>query len=282
MEHPHTLASRVRDWWNDNPFVYSFDKKDIEPDEHFFNEIDRKFIKWTPWAQDDARPLSRIIQFEELRGKRVLDIAIGTGWSTEQFARAGADVAGIDITPRAIELAKRRFQVRGMRAPDLRVVDAQALPYPDGSFDFVLAWGCLMHMPDTQKAIAEIHRVLKPGGRVAAMMYNKHSLHWWYYIVLSKGIMRGKLFTMSLQQLANRYTDGVYQGGNQLTKFFSRHAVRSLFKDFHDVRIQIHDTTTPIDHFPHRRLAVGRFLPLRIRRACMKLIGQSLWITART
>lgn len=277
----NNLNTKVKDWWNQNPFIYSFDKKEVVPDEAFFREIDRKFIKWTPWTQTDNRPLSGVIDFASLKGKRVLDIAIGTGWSSEQLARAGAEVSGIDLTPKAIEIAQERFRVRGVPSADLRVADAQQLPFPDAMFDYVLAWGCLMHMPNTEKAISEIYRVLKPGGRVAAMMYNKHSLHWWYFIFLSKGILRGKLLSMSKQELANRYTDGVYQGGNQLTKFYSSNGVKKLFGAFKTCAVRIHDVTTPIDHFPHRWLPIGSWLPRKWREYLATKVGQSLWIEAQ-
>lgn len=277
-ESQQKLNNKVQNWWNQNPFIYSFDKKDVVPDEAFFKEIDRKFIKWTPWTQTDNRPLSGVIDFSTLSGKRVLDIAIGTGWSTEQLARAGAIVSGIDLTPKAIEISQKRWKVRGVPPADLRVADAQNLPYPDGTFDFVLAWGCLMHMPDTEKAISEIYRVLKPGGQMKAMMYNKHSLHWWYFIFLSKGILRGKLLFMSRQELSNRYTDGVYQGGNQLTKFYSATEIKKMFGAFSSCTVSIHDVTTPVDHFPHRLLPLGRLLPRQVRQYLADRLGQSLWI----
>lgn len=280
-EENEELNKKVTDWWNNNPFTYNpLEQKEIKPDAAFFREIDRKFIKWTPWGQRDSHPLSAVIDYESLAGKRVLDIAIGTGWSTEQFARAHAKVSGIDITPKAVELAKTRFAVFSLPVADIRVADAQALPWPDNTFDYVLAWGCLMHMPKTEQAISEIYRVLKPGGQMAAMMYNKHSLHWWWYIWLSKGILRGKLLKMTSQQLANRYTDGVYQGGNQLTKFYSSEQVRKMFSKFSQCQISVHDTTTAIDHWPHRYLSLGRFLPVKFRQYLATVLGQSLWIEA--
>lgn len=275
------LNQKVSSWWDDNPFVYSFDKPEkIEPDENFFREINRKFLKWTPWGQRDSRPLSGVIDYERLRGKKVLDIAVGTGWSSEQFARAGAIVTAIDISPKAVELTKERFRLFNLPSAEIGVADAQNLPFGNDTFDFVLAWGCLMHMPDTEGAVKEIFRVLKPGGKAAAMMYNKNSLHWRYYIWFGKGVLRGKLLKMTPQQLANRYTDGVYQGGNQLTKFYSGSEVKRIFSAFKEVKISIHDTTTAIDHLPHRRLSWGGYLPIGLRQYLTTLLGQSLWIEA--
>jgi len=274
------LTRKVQDWWDKNPFTYLMDNQSITPDWAFFRNIDRKIIKWMPWAQRGYPLLSSVIDYPTLKGKKVLDIAVGTGWTTEQFVRTGAQVTAIDLSPQAVELTKKRLALYGLTAEEVRIVDAQQLPFADESFDFVLAFGCLMHMPNTQSAIDEIHRVLKPGGKTSAMMYNKHSLHWWYYIVFGKGILRGRLLTMSMQELSSRYTDGAYEQGNQLTKFFSTKETRKMFSKFSRVSVKICDDTTCIDHFPHRFLPLGSFLPRKVKQWLTTKVGQTLWIDA--
>lgn len=273
------LTEKTKNWWNDNPFTYLMDNKNINADWSFFRNIDRKIIKWMPWAQKGYPLLSGVIDYQKLKGKKVLDIAVGTGWTTEQFLRAGADVTSIDLTPKAVELTKRRLELYGLNSSKVMVADAQKLPFEKESFDYVLAYGCLMHMPNTEKAVSEIYRVLKMGGKASAMMYYKHSLHWWYFIYLSKGILRGKLLKMNAQELSNRYTDGVYNaGGNQLTKFYSKKEIRKIFKDFSDVKIRIEDGDTTIDHFPHRYFQLGRLLPKCIKKKLINTFGKTLWI----
>ena len=272
------LTKKVKDWWNDNPFTYLMNNQNISADWVFFRNIDRKIIKWMPWAQKGYPLLSSVVNYKELKDKKVLDIAVGTGWTTEQFVRAGARVHAIDLTPQAVELTKRRLSLYNIEAESVTVGDAQHIEYENEYFDFVLAFGCLMHMPNTQKAIDEIYRVLKPGGKMSAMMYHKHSLHWWYYIYLSKGILRGKLLKMSRQELSNRYTDGVYEGGNQLTKFYSKKEIRKMFGKFSKVKIEVEDGLTCIDHFPHRFLPLGSLLPNRVKKYLVKKVGQTLWI----
>ncbi|PIR77259.1 MAG: hypothetical protein COU30_03455 [Candidatus Magasanikbacteria bacterium CG10_big_fil_rev_8_21_14_0_10_38_6] len=273
------LTKTVQDWWHNNPFTYLMDNQDFAADWAFFRNIDRKIIKWMPWAQKGYPLLSSVIDYTALKGKKVLDIAVGTGWTTEQLVRAGADVTSIDLTPKAVELTQKRLALYGLAEKgNVMVADAQKLPFDDGTFDYVLAFGCLMHMPNTQQAIDEIYRVLKPCGRASAMMYYKHSLHWWYYIYFSKGIVRGGLRKMTPQQLSNRYTDGAYEEGNQLTKFYSKKEIRELFKKFSSCDIAIEDTTTPVDTFPHRYFPLGRLLPKKLRKAIVKVVGQTLWI----
>jgi len=275
-----TLTQKTKEWWHKNPFIYLMDNQHITADWAFYRNIDRKIIKWMPWAQKGYPLLGGVVDYTALTGKKVLDIAVGTGWTTEQFIRAGSSVTALDLTPQAIELTKRRLELNHLKAEELIVGDAQNLPFEDATFDFVLAYGCLMHMPDTQKAIDEIYRVLKPGGKAAAMMYYKHSLHLWYYIVFGKGIMKGKLLKMNLQQLSNRYTDGAYEEGNQLTKFYDKKEIRKMFGAFRRISIRIEDTTTPVDHFPHRYLPLGFFLPSSLKKKIVHVVGQTLWIEA--
>jgi ubiquinone/menaquinone biosynthesis C-methylase UbiE len=183
------LNGKVREWWHNNPFNYFVDAE--EGTWEFYQNVDRKFLKWIPFMQSSGYPfLTRYVDMKGLKGKKVLDIACGTGVLTEQFVRMGADVTAIDLTPKAVELTKKRLALYGLTAEVLEA-DAQQMPFADNTFDYVCAWGCLMHMPNTEKAISEIHRVLKPGGKSLAMMYHVNSVHLRYCIQLGRGILRG-------------------------------------------------------------------------------------------
>ncbi len=269
------LKNKVKDWWNNYPFTY-FVKEDAGT-WAFFRNVDRKILKWMHWAQNGYPLLSGLIDYEALKGKKILDIACGAGWSTEQFARAGADVTAIDITEKAVDLTKKRFEIYGLKG-DILVADAENLPFPDNHFDYVLAWGCLMHTPDTQKAIDEIYRTLKPGGKFGVMMYNKNSFHWRYFIFFGKGILKLKFLKYSKQELANRYTDGAEIGGNFLTKFYSVSEVKNLFSKFSNLKIDVYDNYDFLDHFPHRFFPLGKFLPLFVKKWVSRKWGLSLWI----
>lgn len=274
------LKAKVKQWWHENPFTYLLKEPRGEGELWaFFRNVDRKVIKWmSPWAQVGYPLLGNLINYDELRGKKVLDIACGTGWSTEQFARMGAQVTAIDISPSAVAYTKKRFELFGLRADAILEADAEHLPFPDESFDFVNAFGCLMHTPDTEGAIREIYRVLKPGGRAAAMMYYKNSIHWRYAIWFGRGILRGKLLKMSAQELTNRYTDGVDVGGNMLTKFYTKREFRDLWRAFPKYSIRIFDRTEAVDYLPHRKLQIGRLLPHKLKELIVSRWGQTAWI----
>ncbi|MFA6429344.1 MAG: class I SAM-dependent methyltransferase [Patescibacteria group bacterium] len=271
------LKTRVRDWWNTNPFAYLL-TVDPEGSWQFFRNVDRKVMKWmSPWAHTRYPLLSNLVDYSALKGKRVLDIACGTGWTTEQFCRAGAIVTAIDLTPKAVELTKKRLALYGLEATVLEA-DAENLPFPDQSFDYVMAWGCLMHTPDTEKAVREIHRVLVPGGKGGAMMYNKNSFHWRWALWFGKGILKGKLLKMKPQELANRYTDGADVGGNMLTKFFTPKEFDRMYSIFPKRRVRIYDRPEVMDVFPHRYLPLGRVLPQTVKKWFAYKWGQTAWI----
>jgi SAM-dependent methyltransferase len=98
-------------------------------------------------------------------GDEVLDVACGTGNASIPAAEAGAKVTGLDLTPELFDGARRRARHAGVEL-ELVEGDAEALPFPDESFDVVVStFGC-MFAPDHRRAAEEIARVLRPGGRL--------------------------------------------------------------------------------------------------------------------
>lgn len=113
--------------------------------------------------------------FDRVSGKRVLEIGVGLGADHERFAEGGAVLSGIDLTERAIEHTGRRLRLSGLTS-ELKVGNAERLPFADNSFEVVYSWGVIHHSPQTPQAASEILRVLKPGGRFAVMIYHRYSL----------------------------------------------------------------------------------------------------------
>jgi SAM-dependent methyltransferase len=174
-----------------------------------------------PYIADFAR-------FDEAKGKSVLEIGVGLGADHERFARAGAKLSGIDLTPRAITNTKSRFAAHGLES-DLRVGDAEALPFADDSFDIVYSWGVIHHSPQTHKAAGEILRVLKPGGRFSVMIYQRHSMVG-YMLWLRYALAAGKPFT----SLDTIYAAHLESPG---TKAYSPAQAKALFASATNVRV---------------------------------------------
>jgi ubiquinone/menaquinone biosynthesis methyltransferase len=106
---------------------------------------------------------------------RVLDLATGTGDIAWQLAPDAGRVVGLDLTPRMIELAAAKVRSAGpsIRAPAFLVGDMVALPFPDSSFDVVTTGYGVRNVPDAAAALGEIYRVLKPGGRMLSLDFNR-------------------------------------------------------------------------------------------------------------
>ena len=97
-------------------------------------------------------------------GERFLDIACGTGNAALLAARAGAEVTGIDLAQRLVEVARERAATEGLAATFL-TGDAMELPFEDASFDVAVSVFGVIFAPDAPQAFGEIVRVLRPGGR---------------------------------------------------------------------------------------------------------------------
>jgi SAM-dependent methyltransferase len=110
----------------------------------------------------------------------VLEVAVGTGLNLP-FYPPGATVTGIDLSPGMLAIAQGRARTLGLGA-DLRVGNAEALEFGDASFDTVLCTISLCNIPDHETAIAEMYRVLRPGGRLI-LLDHVASDRWWVLLV---------------------------------------------------------------------------------------------------
>ncbi len=116
-----------------------------------------------------------VAQFTRHRGERILEIGVGAGTDHLQWARAGCECYGVDMTEAAVSLTRKRLDLYELRS-ELKRLDAEELPFEDGFFDGVYSWGVIHHSEDPPRIIREVHRVLRPGGWFIGMMYNRRSV----------------------------------------------------------------------------------------------------------
>ena len=289
-----TLKSRVRAFWEANPCGVKF--ADVEPGSRLFYELIEAHRYTKEWHIPSAA------DFASARGLRVLEIGCGLGTDGAQFAKAGADYTGVDLTEAAVQLARRRFELDGLPG-HFETADAESLPFADESFDLVYAHGVLHHTPDTARAVSEIYRVLRPGGRAIVMLYHRDSYNYQIGIRLLRragmpllrseaGIklihtltreplaslreharaLQKNNFHLSPDELLNRSTDGT---GNPLARVYSRSQARQLFKAFREVKLGV--------FFLNKRFIplIGGLLPRSIESALASRWGWHLWIYAR-
>jgi len=289
-----TLKQRVRNFWQTHPCGIKFSDAEIGTRE-FFERIERhRYGK--EWHIPEAA------NFAGAQGLKVLEIGCGLGTDGAQFAKAGADYTGVDLTDAAVDLARTGFALAGLPGRFL-IGDAERLDFPDSSFDLVYSHGVLHHTPDTRAAIGEVHRVLKPEGQATVMLYHRGSYNYRVGIrVLRRagaGLLRSESGikivnrltgepidslrahaaalrdakgNFSAAELLNQSTDGA---GNPLARVYSRREARELFKHFRDVQLRA--------YFLNKRFIplVGNLLPRSIEAALAARWGWHLWIYAR-
>ena len=287
------LKERVRAFWQAHPCGTKFSDAEIGTREFFERVEAHRYEK--EWHIPAAAA------FANTPGLKVLEIGCGLGTDGAQFAKAGADYTGVDLTEAAIGLARKRFELFGFKGK-FQVADAENLEFPDASFDVVFSHGVLHHTPDISAALREIHRVLKPGGRAIVMLYHRGSYN---YRVGIRGLrragagllksdagirlinvltgepiddlreraamMRSTNGELSADQLLNESTDGA---GNPLARVYSRREARDLFKEFSKVELRA--------YFLNKRFIpiVGNLLPRSIESALASRWGWHLWIYA--
>jgi len=288
------LKERVRAFWQANPCGTKFADAEVGTRE-FFRRVEEHRYR-TEWHIPGAAA------FERAAGKRVLEVGCGLGTDGARFARAGALYTGVDLTEAAVGLARRRFELEGL-AGEFRVADAESLDFADESFDLVYSHGVLHHTPDTARAVREIRRVLRPGGRAVVMLYHRDSYNYRVNIRLLRRLGARLLRTEAGVGLAHRLTGEPVESlrehaaglktdaesylapgaflsrntdgaGNPLSRVYSRREARELFRDFASVRL--------VAHFLNKRWLplVGPALPRPLEARLAARWGWHLWIYA--
>jgi ubiquinone/menaquinone biosynthesis C-methylase UbiE len=169
----------IRSYWDSHPLGLQYvTDPSVEPGSPEF------FAHIRPWMNPYKFPwIMERIEREAagLRGQHLLEVGCGLGYDSLEFLKRGVRVTAIDLTPTAVRLARRHFEIEGVEPEDVRVETALDLGFPDDSFDAVWANGVLHATGDTRRAVAEVRRVLRPGGRaIISHFYRRPS--WMYFV----------------------------------------------------------------------------------------------------
>ena len=260
---------RAREQWTNDPAgaidgrAHEFGTRD------FFDEVERhRYEKYAPW-------MSEVMGFSDVAGTRLLEVGCGMGTDLLQFARGGAGVTGVDLTPRSVETSRHHLKLYGQTG-DFALTDAETLPFAEESFDVVYSNGVLHHTPDTAGAVREIHRVLRPGGLARVMLYHRRSWNYWVEIMLHRGLLRGQFFRgQSAEDIMSRYVEVNEGEGRPLVKVYSRSQARKLFSMFSEVQTQVRQLTKGDFYF------LGSLVPQSVLNVLGRRIGWNVIISAR-
>jgi len=275
---------RVRAYWNDKPCDSELSEQERFSTAYFL-DIERQRYELQPHILD-------LLEKFDWRGKRVLEVGAGVGTDARRLINMGALYTGINVDRGSTEATTRALNAFSLPGTPLQR-DATSLDFDDGSFDAVYSFGVLQHIPEVRKAVAEIHRVLRPGGELLVMVYNRSSINYVVEIMFLRklglrllslpgaipllqwlGFPRQKLerhrelhrqnSRMSDTEWLSRNTNGqdypycrVYDAG-EAAELFSRFRIES----------------NEVYFFDHRHWGVlGRLVPQSLRRVLGRLWG---------
>jgi len=179
-----------------------------------------------------------VAQFTRHRGKKILEVGVGAGTDHLQFARAGCECFGVDLTQAAIDMTSERLAAYGLRSV-LQRLDAEHLPFGDAEFDLVYSWGVIHHSEHPETILEQIHRVLRPGGSFVGMMYNRRS------VAAVKVWMRDAAFKLRPWQ---SLSDVIWRNVESIgTKAYTARELERLLETSSFQRCEIIPLVTPYD-----------------------------------
>jgi len=189
-------------------------------------------------------------------GDRLLEIGLGYGTVSQILASRGFDYNGLDIAPGPVGMVRHRLRLLGIDGADERVRAGSILeaPHPDASFDHVVAIGCLHHTGDLAGAVAEVHRILRPGGRAVAMVYNENSFR---RMKMALAAAPRKLVGRSGaddEQMRGAYDRNTGGEAAPATEYTSVPGARELFSEFSEVSVRRENFDDLTRALPRRRL----------------------------
>lgn len=266
-----------RGWWTDHTMSYDWHGEIgyARFSLPWFDAIDARFIQAARLYGKARSPFDRIIPFDRLAGAEVLEIGCGMGLHTELMARAGAKVTAIDLSPTSVQATSRRLALKGLEGRVLES-DAESLPFPARSFDFVWSWGVIHHSSRTGRIVREIARVSRPGAECRVMVYNRASS--WALSILVRDHLLGRRF------LKHSFEETLFHASDGFSaRFYPQEQFEDLFRTFYeDVSSELMGQESDVVPLPRavRKLAI-QLLPERYQRRAQARRGSFIFLKAR-
>ncbi len=260
---------RAREQWGRDPAGAVYGSEHEFGTREFFDEVERhRYQEYAPWMPE-------VMGFKDFAGARLLEVGCGMGTDLLQFARGGAKVTAVDLTPRSIETSRHHLDLYG-HSGDFSIADCEHLPFKDNSFDVAYSNGVIHHTPDTAGAVREIYRVLRPDGLARVMLYHRGSWAYLSQVVLRYGILKGEFLRgTSANDIMSKYVEFNAGGGRPLVKAYTRREARELFSMFREVSIQVEQLLESEIYF------LSPLIPRPLFRRLQQSVGWNLIISAR-
>lgn len=261
----------VRNYWNRRPCNIRHSRADVGT-RRYFDEVEARKYFVEPH-------IPRFAQFEQWKGKKVLEIGCGIGTDSINFARAGANLTVIDVSSESLALCKQRFEVYGLKARFYQG-NAELLDriVPIEQYDLVYSFGVIHHTPNPYRVIEKVKKYMGAGSELRLMLYSK----WCWktaWIVLRYG--QGRFW--KLAELVAEHSEA--ESGCPVTYTYSAPEIRNgLLRDF-AVRSIRKDHVFPyrinkyVNH-EYERVWYFRWMPMPMFRVFERLLGWHTLVVA--
>jgi ubiquinone/menaquinone biosynthesis C-methylase UbiE len=266
------MKENIKNYWETRVPQTWYSSKEPTTRE-WFNEIEceryKTYYEYVP----------KIAEFEHHFNENVLEIGVGVGTDLVQYGKNGSNVYGIDLTENAVRITQKNLVLHRIYSGDIKVADAENMPYEDNMFDLVYSFGVLHHTPNIEKAIEEIYRVLKPESKAIIMLY---AIGWKHIIkrMIIQGIVKGDLFKYGYQKTINKNTE--VNGNSPLTRVYTRRMIEKLFAKYGEVEITRHRLGEYFDYAPYKTKKLPKFIVnLFYFLTLEKLMGENWIIKAK-
>lgn len=218
---------KVARFWDKQP-CNSRDSEKLQATTAYFAETETKKYLAEPH-------ILRFADFEQWRGKKVLEIGTGIGTDAVNFARAEADYTGVDLSPKSLDLCRKRFAANRLPG-SFYLGNAEDLSslVPIKPYDLIYSFGVIHHTPHPGRIIDELKKYCSPETEIRIMLYAK-----WSWKVLRIILVHGQWMFWRARDLVARY--GEAQIGCPVTHLYSFREIRKLLKDFKIVEIHKRD-----------------------------------------
>jgi 2-polyprenyl-3-methyl-5-hydroxy-6-metoxy-1,4-benzoquinol methylase len=229
-------VDQVRTYWDERPCNIRHSPKPVGTREYFDEVETRKYF---------VEPhIPRFAEFDRWRGKRVLEIGCGIGTDTVSFARHGATVTAVDLSPQSLELARRRVELCGLQSQvQFYSGSAEELTsfVPIEGYDLIYSFGVIHHTPHPERVLQQMQRYAKPGATIKIMVYHRRS---WKVFAILLGYGKGQFWR--LKELVAENSEA--QTGCPVTYTYTRKEGRQLIESS-----GFRMTDVFVDHiFPYR------------------------------
>jgi len=273
-EFSQITVEEVRNYWDRRPCNLRHSPKPVGTREYFDEVEARKYF---------VEPhIPHFAEFPRWSGKKVLEIGCGIGTDTTNFARHGARVTAVDLSPQSLALARKRSEVYGLQDQVCFYCgSAEQLSefVPVEPYDLIYSFGVIHHTPHPERVVEQMRHYAKPGTTIKLMVYHRHS---WKVFWILMGYGKGQLW--KLEELVAQHSEA--QTGCPVTYTYTRAEGRRLIESS-----GFHLTEAFVDHiFPYRIPEYVKYeyvkdfpwnvAPDRLRRWMDQHFGWHLCLTA--